>query len=224
MTQESPAKMISGAGGGCGSWRRGDLNLQTQPSVCPCPAGGPTAPVCQAPHVLPGAPSALFVTVGTDGTYSFDRLVDWTDERLSALDGAKPPTLVQHGISHRARFAPSRDFLSHEAMVATIESASLLVTHGGAATIFECWRFHKRPVVVPRRKALRAVDDHQAHFVLSESVRPRVWIARTKPDFLTLLSTISRHPSLSHLSERTEPPARQTIARFEAVLADLVRR
>jgi UDP-N-acetylglucosamine transferase subunit ALG13 len=186
---------------------------------------GSTAPVRQAPHVLPAAPSALFVTVGTDGTYSFDRLVDWTDEWLCALDGAKPPTLVQHGISQPARFAPSRDFLSHDAMVAAIESASLIVTHGGPATIFECWRFHKRPVVVPRRKALReAVDDHQTLFLLSESVQPRVWIARTKPDFVTLLSTISRHPSLSHLSERTEPPVTQTIAKFEAVLADLVRR
>jgi UDP-N-acetylglucosamine transferase subunit ALG13 len=163
------------------------------------------------------------VTVGTDGTYSFDRLVDWTDQWLGALEGGRPPTLVQHGISHPARFARSRDFLSYDAMVAAIQSASVVVTHGGPATIFECWRFRKRPVVVPRRKALcEAVDDHQAHFVTSESVQPWVWIAPTEADFVRLLSIMSRFPWLSLLSDRTEPPLKETIARFEAVVAELV--
>jgi UDP-N-acetylglucosamine transferase subunit ALG13 len=170
-------------------------------------------------------PPAFFVSVGTDGTYSFDRLVEWADEWLSDLGNAKPPTLIQHGISHPARSAPSRDFLAHDAMVATIQSASVIATHGGPATIFECWRCGKKPVVVPRLKALReAVDDHQTPFVTAESIQPRLWVAHTKADFLTLLSAIWRDPLMSRLSARTEPAFTGTVARFEAVIADLLRK
>jgi UDP-N-acetylglucosamine transferase subunit ALG13 len=178
-----------------------------------------------ATHPSPAAPPDLFVTVGTDARYSFDRLVDWADQWLSTPGRDRPVTLVQHGISRPARFADSRDFLSHEDMVANIERAELIVTHGGPGTIFHCWRCRKRPVVVPRLRALHeAVDDHQARFVACDAVERRVWVARTKAEFLRLLSTISRHPRMSRLSERTEPALMRTVARFEAVISDLVAR
>lgn len=178
-----------------------------------------------ATHPSPAAPPDLFVTVGTDARYSFDRLVDWADQWLSAPGRDRATTLVQHGISRPARFAESRDFLAHEDMVTNIERAALIVTHGGPGTIFECWRCRKRPIVVPRLRALReAVDDHQARFVACDAVEPRVWVARTKADFLRLLSTISRYPRMSFLSERTEPALMPTVARFEAVISDLVAR
>jgi UDP-N-acetylglucosamine transferase subunit ALG13 len=176
------------------------------------------------PSVTSAPSPALFVSVGTDGKYSFDRLIEWVDEWLSALGDARPPTLVQHGVSQPARFAHSRDFLAHESVVASIESASLIVTHGGPGTIFECWRCRKRPVVVPRLKALReAVDDHQTHFVTSQWILPRVWMVRTKADFVRMLSAISRCLPMGLLNERTEPPLTRTVAQFEAVISDLLR-
>jgi hypothetical protein len=92
--------------------------------------------------------AALFVTVGTDSKYRFDRLIDWVDEWLQKRGEVMPSTLVQHGTSRPARFARSQDFLEHDEIVAAIEGASLVITHGGPATMFECWRSRKRPVVV----------------------------------------------------------------------------
>jgi UDP-N-acetylglucosamine transferase subunit ALG13 len=167
---------------------------------------------------------ALFVTVGTDSKYRFDRLIDWVDEWLQKCGEVMPSTLVQHGRSHPARFARSQDFLEHDEIVAAIEGASLVITHGGPATIFECWRSHKRPVVVPRVKALEeAVDDHQARFVSADSVRTRIWVARTKGEFLGLLSAIAHDPGMTVLNDSLDTDFRGTVSRFEAVVADLLR-
>jgi UDP-N-acetylglucosamine transferase subunit ALG13 len=172
----------------------------------------------------PGPHPAFFATVGTDGKYRFDRLIDWVDEWLQARGDARPPTLVQHGTSRPARFAHSQDFLEHDEITAAIRAASLIVSHGGPATIFECWRSRKRPVVVPRVKALdEAVDDHQTRFVNADSVKARIWVARTKEEFLGLLSAIARDPGMTLLNDGTEPDARGTVSRFEAVVAELLR-
>lgn len=174
--------------------------------------------------MIRGPRPAFFVTVGTDGKYRFDRLVDWVDEWLQERGDARPPTLVQHGTSHPAQFARSEDFLQHDEMITAIQSASLIVSHGGPATIFDCWRSHKRPVVVPRVKALdEAVDDHQSHFVNAESVKARIWVARTKAEFLGLLSAIAQNPRMSILSDWTDPNLSGTVSRFEALVSDLFR-
>jgi UDP-N-acetylglucosamine transferase subunit ALG13 len=172
----------------------------------------------QPPH------PAVFVTVGTDSKYRFDRLIDWVDEWLEKRDDARPSTLVQHGISRRARFAHSEDFLEHDEIVAAIEGASLIISHGGPATIFESWSAHKRPIVVPRVKALEeAVDDHQARFVSADSVRARIWVAATKPQFLDLLSAIQGDPGMTVLNDSITSDFRRAVSRFEAVVGELLR-
>ena len=167
---------------------------------------------------------AFLVTVGTDSKYRFDRLIDWVDEWLQKRRDAMPSTLVQHGASRPARFARSQDFLEHDEIVAAIEGASLIISHGGPATIFECWRSHKKPVVVPRVKALEeAVDDHQARFVCADSVRARIWLAPTKGEFLGLLAAIARDPGMTVLNDWIDTDLRRTVSRFEAVVAELLR-
>ena len=167
---------------------------------------------------------ALFVTVGTDSKYRFDRLIDWVDEWLQKRGEMMPSTLVQHGTSRPARFARSQDFLKHDEMVATIEGASLIITHGGPATMFECWRSHKRPVVVPRLKVLEeAVDDHQVRFVSADWVRTRTWVAPTKGEFLGLLSAIAHDPGMTVLNDSIDTDFQGTVSRFEAVVAELLR-
>lgn len=169
--------------------------------------------------------SACLVTVGTDSKYRFDRLIDWVEEWLQKHRVPTASTLVQHGASRPARLARSRDFLPHDEMVAAIESASLIISHGGPATIFECWRSHKRPVVVPRVQALEeAVDDHQTRFVYADSVRPRLWVAATKSEFFDLLSAIERDPELTVLNDSTDTDLPRTVSRFEAVVAETLRR
>jgi UDP-N-acetylglucosamine transferase subunit ALG13 len=165
------------------------------------------------------------VTVGTDATYRFDRLIHWIDDWLGSLDDARPAALVQHGISRPARFAECRRFLAHEEMMASIEKASIVVTHAGPGTLFTCWRYRRRPIVVPRMKALHeAVDNHQASFANMETIRSRIWSASTKHEFLNLISWVTRCPKRASLDEQYERNVEQTVSRFEAVVNDFFSR
>jgi UDP-N-acetylglucosamine transferase subunit ALG13 len=100
----------------------------------------------------------IFVSVGTNEA-RFDRLLrgvaDLTiDEEL----------IVQYG--HSSPIAPATaelvDFLSFDAMLDTIRRSRAFVTHAGVGSIMVALAQEKRPIVVPRRRALgEAVDDHQ---------------------------------------------------------------
>jgi UDP-N-acetylglucosamine transferase subunit ALG13 len=100
----------------------------------------------------------IFVTVGTNEA-RFDRLL----EIVAALD-LDEELVIQYGHSspigsHNAKLV---NFLPFERMVETIRRARVVVAHAGVGSIMVALGNGKRPIVVPRRKALgEAVDDHQ---------------------------------------------------------------
>lgn len=100
----------------------------------------------------------IFVSVGTNEA-RFDRL-------LRAVAGLplEERVVIQHG--HSTAIARDGvelvDFLSFEAMTEKVRQARVVLTHAGVGSVLVCLANGKRPVVVPRRKALgEAVDDHQ---------------------------------------------------------------
>jgi UDP-N-acetylglucosamine transferase subunit ALG13 len=100
----------------------------------------------------------IFVTVGTNEA-RFDRLL----RGIESLGGDEE-VLVQHG--HTPPTACPNctfvDFLPFEQMLETMRRARVVVTHAGVGSVMVALSVGKRPVVVPRRKALdEAVDDHQ---------------------------------------------------------------
>lgn len=100
----------------------------------------------------------IFVTVGTNEA-RFERLV----RAVAALPNDEP-FVIQHGHSPAIPRPNCElvDFLPYEAMVETMRSARVVVTHAGVGSVMVALSNGKRPVVVPRRKALgEAVDDHQ---------------------------------------------------------------
>lgn len=100
----------------------------------------------------------IFVSVGTNEA-RFDRLL-----RAVAELPLDEELVVQYGHSRAVERhgAELVDFLSFEAMVATIRRARVVVTHAGVGSVMVSLANGKRPVVVPRRKSFgEAVDDHQ---------------------------------------------------------------
>jgi UDP-N-acetylglucosamine transferase subunit ALG13 len=100
----------------------------------------------------------IFVTVGTNEA-RFERLL----RAVAGLTTAER-FVIQHGHSPPIGRPKSElvDFLPFEAMVETMRSARVVVTHAGVGSVMVALSNGKRPVVVPRRKSLgEAVDDHQ---------------------------------------------------------------
>jgi UDP-N-acetylglucosamine transferase subunit ALG13 len=104
------------------------------------------------------------VTVGTDH-HPFDRLMGWVDRWFEDGGAARARCLVQSGTSRPPHRAPWRAYLTNPEMQEAMAEAVCVVCHGGPTTIADAARHGKKPVVVPRRKALgEHVDDHQVAY------------------------------------------------------------
>ena len=103
----------------------------------------------------------IFVTVGTH-QQPFDRLLDGVAP-LAELDDL----VVQHGNGRApAAAGVAIPFLGWSEMVAYMERANVVVSHGGVGSILLARRAGHIPVVVPRRHAHgEHVDDHQLEVV-----------------------------------------------------------
>lgn len=97
----------------------------------------------------------IFVSTGTNEA-PFDRLTQAARELPDA------PLLVQYG-SSRVTTGPGtwRDFLPFEEMESAMRAAEHVVVHAGVGSILLALRCQRRPLVVPRRSGIEAVDDHQ---------------------------------------------------------------
>jgi UDP-N-acetylglucosamine transferase subunit ALG13 len=133
-----------------------------------------------------GGPLVL-VSVGTEH-YRFDRVIDWLDAWLATDAGAHVDCLVQHGASKPSSKARSRPFLPFDEMLATAETASAVVCHGGTGTVMLARHAGIRPIVVPRRHELgEHVDDHQVEFARRMAARGDVELAESERDLHDLL-------------------------------------
>ena len=147
----------------------------------------------------------MFVTVGTD-YHPFHRLVDWVD-RWAAEEAAQQQVLVQGGTSRPARTAEFRSFLDIAEMERAVREAAVVISHGGPGTIMLCRRFGKKPIVVPRRRALgEHVDDHQVRFAERLAAAGHVTVAHDLATLRPLLEASLRDPSLA----RVDPHAEET--------------
>lgn len=118
------------------------------------------------PGDRPARPLVLGL-VGTD-VHRFDRLVNWLTQWYLAGAAAGQPTcrlVVQYGHSPAPRLPEAVPFLAHDELQRLMSEATLVVCHGGPATITEARRTGHLPIVVPRDPAHREhVDNHQQLF------------------------------------------------------------
>lgn len=136
----------------------------------------------------------LLVVVGTDH-HPFDRLVNWVDEWLETQ--ADPPrAVVQHGTSSAPRLAHGVPMTGRAELDELMRDASVVVTHGGPATITEVRAHGKLPLVVARDPRLgEHVDHHQQRFSHRMGASGFVRECATREDLHAQLSSAVADPA-----------------------------
>lgn len=109
------------------------------------------------------APRRVTVLVGTDH-HDFSRLVRWADDWQR--EHPEDRVLVQHGSSPAPAAAAGTELVPPTELVAVLEGADVVVTHGGPGTIMSARHAGHHPIALPRDPALgEHVDAHQRLFV-----------------------------------------------------------
>jgi beta-1,4-N-acetylglucosaminyltransferase len=102
----------------------------------------------------------IFVTVGTNPTMHFDRLLKPIDALAAELE---EPMVIQTGCSEYVpQHAEFFTFTTSVHMEELSHTARLIVSHAAAGSVITALRYRKPVVVVPRRCRLNEhIDDHQ---------------------------------------------------------------
>ncbi|MCI6266270.1 MAG: hypothetical protein MR598_05425 [Erysipelotrichaceae bacterium] len=104
----------------------------------------------------------IFVTVGTH-EQQFNRLVKYMDEWASKHE---EKVMIQTGYStYKPQYCEWKSFLPYQDMIAMVEKARIIITHGGPSSFIMPLQIGKTPIVVPRQhKYGEHVNDHQVKF------------------------------------------------------------
>lgn len=106
----------------------------------------------------------IFVTVGTH-EQPFNRLIKEVD-RLVETGVIKEDVFIQTGYStYEPQFCKWSSLISFDKMNELMETADIIITHGGPATFMSAITNGKKPIVVPRQEKYdEHVNDHQVDF------------------------------------------------------------
>jgi UDP-N-acetylglucosamine transferase subunit ALG13 len=157
-------------------------------------------------------PGLVLAMVGTD-VHRFDRLVEWL-ERWQAGRSDGPTVVVQYGHSRTPSLPDAVAFLGHDELQRAMAEATLVVSHGGPATITEARRHGHLPIVVPRDPAHHEhVDNHQQLFARRLAAAGMIRLCETEAELADALDKGMADPSGYALA--ADPLAQD--ARAEAV-------
>jgi UDP-N-acetylglucosamine transferase subunit ALG13 len=169
----------------------------------------------------PAARVQVVVTVGTDH-HPFDRLVHWVNDWLGANPDRTPGFFVQSGTSTVVPVCAASPSVEVQRLDQLLDSADVIVCHGGPASIAAAWSRELLPIVVPRRADLgEHVDDHQVAFSRKVAELGRIRLAQTRAEFDGVMAEAVRDPS----SLRGVVPAGDTdaaVARFGELIEELL--
>jgi UDP-N-acetylglucosamine transferase subunit ALG13 len=166
----------------------------------------------------------VLAVVGTD-VHRFDRLVDWLERWHAGRSDVR--VVLQYGHSRTPRLPESTPFLGHGELQRAMAEATLVVSHGGPATITEARRTGHLPIVVPRDPAHdEHVDNHQQLFSRRLGAAAMVRLCESEAELLAALDEGLADPSrftLAGDADRPDPRA-EAVARVGQVVDDLVAR
>ncbi|MBM0125618.1 glycosyltransferase [Pimelobacter simplex] len=162
-------------------------------------------------------PPLVAVFLGTDH-HRFDRLLRWVAD-LSTQ--GRFDFHVQHGSTPLLAGLSGAPLLGPSALADLLDRADAVVTHGGPGSIMDAREHGHLPVVVPRDPHLgEHVDDHQQRFARFVARTGLVVTAYDEEELATRLSLAV----LTGRRIQTEHRVSPTLARFEALVEDLVHR
>jgi UDP-N-acetylglucosamine transferase subunit ALG13 len=174
---------------------------------------------------LPGEStgSRVVVIVGTDH-HPFNRLIGWTNEWLCGHGDMSDRCFVQYGTASVRPTCSGSQFLEVSPLSALLDTAEVIVCHGGPGSISEAWVRGRRPIVVPRLARLgEHVDDHQTEFCQQVAELGKIALAQTLPEFTALLDEAVTDPSrLRADSPGSDSP--EAVARVGKLVEELVSR
>jgi UDP-N-acetylglucosamine transferase subunit ALG13 len=110
-----------------------------------------------APYGIRGKSAVIFVTVGSNPTFRFQRLIDaigqlTPDELVVQYGPATPPSGVKE----------AHQWLTFDQVLDFMGEADTVISHAGTGTILCASNMGHVPVVMPRLKRFgETVDDHQ---------------------------------------------------------------
>jgi UDP-N-acetylglucosamine transferase subunit ALG13 len=173
---------------------------------------------------------SILVVVGTD-IHPFDRLTGWLRRWYAGrhpgvgAGGSAPGLILQYGHSEGPDLSGAVRFLGHEELQRAMASASLVVSHGGPATITEARRSGHLPIVVPRDPAHREhVDNHQQLFARRLGAAGMVWLCETERELAEALDKGLADPSAFALSAdgQGRDARAEAVAKVGRIVEDLV--
>lgn len=164
----------------------------------------------------------VVVTVGTDH-HPFNRIIGWVNDWLAAHPDQVADFFVQSGSASAVPACRAKQSLDSDELEAVLDSADVIVAHGGPATIAAAWARGVRPIVVPRLPGLgEHVDDHQVTFCRKLAELGRISLAQTSAEFSHCLAA-----ARDCAGERTRVPAADVdaaVSRFGELVDQLVGR
>jgi len=153
----------------------------------------------------------IFVTVGTH-EQGFNRLIQELD-RLKPIKFPDTDIFIQTGYSnYKPQNCLYKDFIRFDEMLKRIDSAEMVITHGGTGSIMLVLYQQKIPIVVPRqRKYEEHIDNHQYIFCKMLESRKKIIAAYEMEELGPVMSNYSR---LAHdiLSQDQSQPGNLSIA------------
>lgn len=166
----------------------------------------------------------LLVVVGTD-YHKFDRVISWVDEWVAGHEVEW--AIMQHGASAAPVHAQGHSLIPHDQLQRLMSTASVIVTHGGPATIGEVRRYGLRPVVVPRDPQLAEhVDGHQQRFARRMGQESIVVLCETQDALNGALGAAAADPLALRLDTTgggaADDPVAAAVARVANIFDDLV--
>ncbi|MEH1016822.1 glycosyltransferase [Micromonospora sp. CPCC 206060] len=157
-------------------------------------------------HGEPAHPLVLAL-VGTD-VHRFDRFVDWLERWYAGRAASADPVrlVLQYGSSRAPRIPEATAFLAHDQLQRAMAEATLVVCHGGPATITEARRTNHLPIVVPRDPTHHEhVDNHQQLFARRLGAAGKVRLCESEAELVEALDKGMADPGAFTLS--TDPDA-----------------
>jgi UDP-N-acetylglucosamine transferase subunit ALG13 len=118
----------------------------------------------------------IFITVG-NANQKFGRLIGAVEKLANQGYFFNENIIIQigHNMPINSRYCEEIKFIPMYKFVEMISKANLVISHGGAGTLFHVLSEGKIPVVMPRRKKYEEhVDDHQTDIVRALSRERRI--------------------------------------------------
>lgn len=164
----------------------------------------------------------IFVTVGTH-EQPFDRLIQHMDE-WSGEGSISTSVVLQTGYTaYKPRYCKWSQFFSYEQMDSYMQSADVVITHGGPSSFLPVIRYGKTPVVVPRQKQFgEHVNNHQLEFAkLIEERFHNIIVVENIEDLKNIL--LCHMERLKEQTSYSESHNKQFCEEFRKLAEDLFR-